>query len=125
MKHILLIFSLLISIAGYSQESGWKELNDFHTLVTQLLHPVESGNMEPLKKNSQQLLDKAIAWQKSTVPAADQSPQIAGQLKELVGSCEKLNDAVIQKKSNKDLSSLAMATHMNFHMILNSLKEKH
>jgi hypothetical protein len=124
MKPILIFISLFICIASRSQTRSWKEMDDFHVLVSQILHPVETGNLEPLKKNSQLLLDDAVLWQKSPVPPADMSPEIAGQLKELVGSCEKLNDAVKQKKSNKEISSLAMSTHMKFHMILNSLKEK-
>ncbi len=125
MRRIFILLSFFISITAKTQDGSWKELNDFHALVTEVLHPVEGGNLEPLKKNSQLLLDKAILWQKSHVPSLYQSAQISGQLKELVSDCEKLNDAVKLKRSNKELSSVAMSTHTEFHKILNSPKEKH
>jgi hypothetical protein len=125
MKRIIILLSLLISLATKSQQTNWKELNDFHSMVSEVLHPVEADNLEPIKKKSQLFLDKAVTWQRSTVPAADQYPQIEADLKKLVGECSRLNDAVKNKSSDKNIKNVAMETHMTFHSILSSIKEKH
>ena len=121
---ITLLICLFISSTCIGQNTAWKEMDDFHEMVSKLLHPVESGNLQPLKTNSQSLLDKAKAWQASPAPSAFRYPQLKTDLDTLVAACTNLNDAVKIKKSNKEIKNLAMQTHMIFHSILSSMENR-
>ena len=123
MKLITLFAAVLISLASFGQSANWKEMDDFHAMVSKALHPAEGGNLQPVKENSSSLLDKAKAWQASSAPAAFQYPKLKDDLGNLVASCSKLDDAVKTKKSNKTIKDLAMQTHTAFHTILSATEK--
>jgi len=124
MKLMALFTALVISLSSTGQSGTWKEMNDFHDMVSKVLHPVESGNLQPLKNNSNDLLDKARKWQNAPAPGAYQYPQLKTDLEKLVADCTNLNEAVKAKKSNKEIKQLAMQTHNHFHVILSAAENK-
>ena len=107
-----------------AQNGTWKEMDDFHEMVSKNLHPAEAGNLQPLKNNSEALLDKAKKWQLAAVPAEYNYAGIKNDLDTLVMKCTKINDAVKSKKSNKELKTLAMQLHTSFHKILDATEKK-
>ena len=66
-------------------------------------HPAEENNLEPLKKNSADLLAKAQAWQNSTVPAGFKADVTKPILKRLVKQCKLVNKSVKAGKSDAEL----------------------
>jgi hypothetical protein len=124
MKPTSIFIALLITISFFGQQPAWKELNDFHEMVSKVLHPVESGNLQPLKKNSAGLLEKALEWKNSTAPVPYQYPAMKADMDKLITDCTKLNDAVKAKKNKAMLKQLAMQTHDQFHAILSAAEAK-
>ncbi len=45
-------------------------MEDFHTVMSKSYHPVEEGNLQPVKDNVNALVQKALAWQASAIPSA-------------------------------------------------------
>jgi hypothetical protein len=118
MKKILLMASLLFSLAGWSQQKDWKEYRGFYDLVQLILHPAEYGDLKAVKDSSALLLDRAIAWQSSPVPARyKKGEQIRKGLNELMALCRELHEAVVQKKDDETISLLAIKTHNKFHAV--------
>lgn len=118
MKKVLLITSLLLSLAGWSQQKEWKEHRDFYDLVQLILHPAEYGELKAVKDSSSCLLEKAVAWQAAPVPSRyKKSEQIKKGLIELTALCRDLHEAVIQKKDDETISLLAIKTHNKFHAV--------
>ena len=61
-KWSLLIFSVCLSLYTYAQQHAWKEMDRFDEQVDIILHPVETGNLHPVKANSAALLVNAKHW---------------------------------------------------------------
>ena len=44
------------------EKSDWKEMQNFHSLISATFHPSEEGNLKPLKAKSDSLLLAAKTW---------------------------------------------------------------
>jgi hypothetical protein len=95
----------------------------FDEQVDTVLHPVEMGNLRPVKANSAALLTNAKHWQSSTIPADCNYPALKTDLEELVKKCQDLDEAVRLKKGNAEIKRLAMQVHDKFHQILHAVKK--
>jgi hypothetical protein len=114
----MLATTLLLISTARAQKIDWKEMDTFHTLSNQTLHPALAGNFQPVKQNSELLLADAINWQKSKAPTGYDTPQIKADIDKLVKQCIDLNNAVKTSKSDDDIRSLADITHKTFHVLL-------
>ena len=88
---------LLIAFAQAQEKKSWKEMDDFHTVMSETFHPAEEGKLGPIKKRSQEMVDKAVAWQKSTAPEGYDKKAVKGSLKKLVQGTKELNKLVKAK----------------------------
>ena len=48
------------------EKAKWTEKDAFHEVMSKTFHPAEEGKFEPIKARSGEMLEKAIAWKKST-----------------------------------------------------------
>jgi hypothetical protein len=114
---LMIIFSWLV-LPVFSQEAKWKEMEDFHAVMSITFHPAEEDNLAPVKKNAAELLTRAKAWQKAEAPAGYNGTVTQPILKQLVRQCKLINAAV--KKNNKtdaDLKIMITRAHDIFHEI--------
>jgi hypothetical protein len=132
MKTSIKIFAttLLFFVATFTNAQtkiDWKEKSDFHAVMSQTFHPVEEGNFAPIKARSQELLDKAKAWKKSSIPADfAQIKGIKTSLKQLVSGAKLLNKQVKGNASDEVIKKELTALHDVFHTIVGLCKgEKH
>jgi hypothetical protein len=116
-KIILFAAAAMLSLASFAQQAEWKQMTDFHGVMSKTFHPAEEGNLKPTKANAAELVSKAKSWQSSTVPAGYDAKLAAPILKKLVESCSALEAGVKAKKSDKELTTLITAAHENFHEI--------
>ena len=119
MKHTLFaaIFLLIASVL-FAQKKEWKQMEDFHTIMAKSYHPVEEGNLQPVKDNVDALVQKAQAWQASAIPSGYNTKQVKPVLDKLVRECQAVKVAVVQNKNNADLKKLITAAHKTFHEIM-------
>lgn len=119
----LLILSLLplFTVLSFAQKQDWKEKQAFHELVSETLHPTETGNFMPLKNKSADLLAKAEEWQKSQAPAGNEYPELKTDLEKLVKACRDIDGAVKSKKDKTELRKLATVAHNSYHRIVHAL----
>ncbi len=116
--------ALWLSVMCMAQSQSWKQFNEFHSLVVDILHPAITGNVKPVKDSSQVLVAKAKAWQASQVPKDVNADVFKVHVAELVTKCTALNDAVKAKKPKSQLKTLANNVHENFHALLSACKLK-
>jgi len=128
----LFIASFALIALGHAQEkkdqttAGWKEMNDFHVVMSETFHPAEEGHFEPIKKRSQEMADKALAWQKSTAPEGYDKKKVDASLKKLVQGTKELNGMVKAKSSDKAIKDKLSGLHDVFHEIMEKCgKEDH
>ncbi len=121
MKKVLLV--LLVSFGSLLQmhaqeKKNWVEMHQFHAVMGKSFHPAEEGNLQPLKDNAAQLLEKAEAWQKSVVPQGYNKAVTAPILKDLVAQCKVVKKAVADKKTDEELTKQIIKAHDIFHEIM-------
>ncbi|MES2382847.1 MAG: hypothetical protein V4538_17500 [Bacteroidota bacterium] len=132
MKKIIVLLLSLISFSTINKAQSlmekWPELKAFHSVMSQTFHPSEEGNLQPIKERSAELLEKANALSKSTIPADYKNEKISNAVKRLAIGAEKLNTAIKDKKiSDAEITQALTKLHDVFHEIIGLCKneEKH
>src|ERR1700712_5532840 len=119
MKHNLIaIICLLAATTLYAQEKEWKQMEDFHGIISKTYHPAEEGNLQPVKDKADSLVLRAIAWQASAVPAGYNAKTVKPKLDKLIIECKAVKTAITQKKNDETLKKLITAVHTTFHGIM-------
>ncbi len=129
MKKVLLFsVAAVLSIASYAQQAEWKQMTEFHGVMSKTFHPAEDGNLKPTKENAAALVEKAKTWEASVVPAGYDAKAAKPILKKLVENCTAVEVGVKAKKSDKELVALMTIAHDTFHEFAEKCKpgtEKH
>ncbi len=127
MKKILLsIMVLAATILGANAQEKWKELDDFHEVMSKTFHPSEEGKLEPIRARSQEMMEKAVAWKKSTAPAGFDQKAVKTNLKDLVKGTKEINEMVKNKATDSELKEKLAKLHDVFHGIVEKCeKEEH
>jgi hypothetical protein len=122
----LLLTALVLVTSVNAQSKKWKEMDEFHTVMSETFHPAEEGKLEPIKARSQEMVDKAMAWVRSTAPEGYDKKPINVSLKELLRGSKELNALVKANASDKDITDKLNKLHDLFHTIMEKCeKEKH
>lgn len=127
MKKLLFpIITVLLSVSSFAQKAEWKEMTDFHTIMSSTFHPAEENKLQPLKENASSLVTKAKAWETSAVPAGFNVSVTKPILKKLVKQCKEIEKSVKKNKSDAALKTMITAAHDTFHEIMEKCRdEKH
>ena len=123
MKKILLLLIGVFVFAGFSalnaqKKAKWPEMETFHKVMSTTFHPAEEGKFEPIRTRSQEMLDKANAWKKSTLPEGYTKEKTAPLLKDLVKGSKKLHKMVKKNASDKEIFEQLNALHDVFHGLM-------
>jgi hypothetical protein len=123
MKRTLSLLIAFTVFGGFntalSQEKAkWKEMEAFHEIMAKTFHPAEEGKLEPIKVRSQEMLEKAIAWQNSTAPEGYNQKAVKKSLKELVKGAKEINSLVKEKAADDVLKAKLSRLHDVFHEIM-------
>lgn len=128
MKKLLVMLTMaMVSAIAFAQSkpSDWAELKAFHGVMSQTFHPAEEGKLEPVKNRSGEMVEKAVAWQKSTPPAEFNKPEIKKELKNLVKGSKELDKMVKKNAADADLTKKITDLHDVFHNIVGLCKDEH
>jgi hypothetical protein len=129
MKKFACLLVASFAMMGFLQaqeKKSWKEMNDFHTVMSETFHPAEEGHLDPIKKRSQEMVAKAVAWQKSTAPEGYDKTKVDVSLKRLVQGTKELHSLVKGKSSDKMITDKLSSLHDIFHEIMEKCqKEEH
>ena len=121
---ILSIFFAFLSQVSYAQEKvTWKEMYDFHDVMSLTFHSAEAGKLQPLREKADLLLEKAKAWKASAAPQGYNPAKTADTLKRLVKQCKAIKKSVKAKKSDAELTVMITAAHDIFHEIMEKCRE--
>lgn len=109
---------LLTGIVCHAQKAEWKEMHDFHAIMSATFHPSEENNLQPLRDSAGVLVDKARAWQKSATPQGYDKNVTQPIIKRLVAECEAIKAAVKRNKPDAELKPMIAKAHDTFHEIM-------
>ena len=118
----VILFSFCFGTAQ-TKAPEWKELKQFHALMSASFHPAEEGNFAPLKQNSDSLVIAAVIWSKSTIPADYKPTETKETLEQLTVKCKQVQKAVKENKDDAALKKLISEAHDVFHKIVEVCKK--
>lgn len=119
----IVLAAWLPAFAQAQQKASWKEMHDFHDVISTTFHPAEEGNLAPVREKAGLLVERAEAWKKSAVPAGYNPAKTADTLKRLVKQCKAVRKAVKKGKSDAELTVAITTTHDIFHEIMEKCRE--
>ena len=114
----LVLFLILNAGAVQAQTTfdKWTALKDFHEVMSETFHPMEDGNLEPIKSRSLEMSEKAALLNKD-IPAEFNTPGITDAAKRLEEGCKAMNDMVTNKASDEEIKKSLTSMHDVFHEI--------
>jgi predicted HAD superfamily Cof-like phosphohydrolase len=121
---VVVAFGTLVA-AAQTKPNDWKELKDFHDVMSQTFHPAEEGKLDPLKQRSGEIVEKATTWQNSVPPPEFNKPEIKKSLKTLVKGSKSLDKMVKKGEPDADLTKKLTELHDVFHEIVGLCKDGH
>jgi hypothetical protein len=124
-----LISTLLVMFAFFTaiqaqEKKQWKEMHDFHGVMSSTFHPAEDGNLQPIRTKSQEMVEKAEAWKKSEAPEGYDKKAVKGTLKKLVAGSREIDKLVKANATDKELTDKLTALHDVFHEIMEKCRKK-
>lgn len=122
-KLFILTGCMLAAIISHAQKTEWKEMHDFHAIMSVTFHPSEENNLKPLRDSCAVLVLKAQAWQKSAVPQGYNKETTGPILKRLVAECEAIKAAVKRNKPDAELKPMIAKAHDTFHEIMEKCRD--
>lgn len=124
MKPVLVFLSFFLTVSVMAQSKSWKEMHDFHGVMSATFHPAEENDLKPVKDNAASLTAKAKIWAASAVPQGYNATTAKPILKKLVAKCGELEAAVKAGKADADLKKLITEAHDIFHEIMEKCRDK-
>ena len=123
---VLAVFFMMNIVTAQSMSEKRTAIKAFHGVMSQTFHPAEEGNLEPIKKRSQEMVEKAAALSTSDIPAEYKTKAILASIEKLQINTKELHKMVSDKFSDADLLKKLSLTHDIFHEIMGLCSaEKH
>ncbi len=126
-KIILTVAILSIMVAFYIYQNNkveWLEKDEYHKVMSQTFHPAEDGNLDPIRKRSGEMVEKAIKWQQSNIPAEFKNTMdIKDNLNKLVNGSLQLDVKIKANAPDTTIKADLTGLHEVFHDIVGMCKK--
>ncbi len=124
MKHfnaftaIVLFFVASTMFAQPVATKNWTEMNNFHEVMSRVFHPVEEGNLIPIKTWSETLVQKAEQLTLQPIPTEFNNAKILESIAKLQVKTKGVHKLVTDKASDAAITKALTQAHDNFHEIV-------
>jgi hypothetical protein len=121
---LLFIASLFFATTMNAQDKkqvkadNWPQKTAFHTVMSETFHPAESGNLDPIKKRSEELVKAAEAWMNSNPPADIEKPELRTKIRLLYRGSVELNNLIKNGGKDEEIKASLSKLHDLFHEIV-------
>ena len=120
---LLICTAFVVANQAHAQKAKWQEMEAFHDVMSNTFHPAEEGKLEPIRKRSAEMLEKAIAWKNSAAPEGYDKNAVKETLNKLVKGTKELNKMVKQNASDNELKEELSELHDVFHEIMDKCRK--
>lgn len=117
-------FFVASTLSAQSTFEKWPAIKTFHGVMSETFHPAEEGDLNPIKKRSSEMVQKADALSKEAIPAEFKTKAILGSIKKLQIGSKKLDQLVKAKGSDEATLKSLTALHDVFHEIVGLCSEE-
>jgi hypothetical protein len=128
LKSVIIIILMLVAsgITSAQNKTEWKEMVEFHKVMSQTFHPAEEGNFLPIRERSGEMFEKAIAWKTSIIPAEYSNIKgIKKNLKQLVKKSSELERKIKANGTDEIILADLTVLHDIFHNIVGLCNDEH
>ncbi|GHM98686.1 hypothetical protein WSM22_01760 [Cytophagales bacterium WSM2-2] len=81
-------------------------------------HPLDSGNVAPVKKLASQMADEAASWAAATLPEKVNNDEMKGKLEKLKTDTRALADEIAKGATDESIKQKLTELHEQFHKIM-------
>lgn len=106
------------SVSAQTITERWPEIKAYHEVISKSFHSSEEGNLNPIKLNSELLVERAEALAVENMPEEYRSPKLIESIVVLKKDTKKVNDLVQRKASDDEITKALAALHDTFHKIV-------
>ncbi|WP_041263992.1 hypothetical protein [Bernardetia litoralis] len=128
MKHLfssLALVFIFVAFSSFNQTDVWEELEAFHQAIALTFHPAEDGDFEPVKNDSDELVEAAQKLLTAKLPVyfeksknQDLKNDLQTTLQKLVKQSKELHTLVESKKAtDEELVTELNNLHSTYHHI--------
>jgi len=121
---VIVTFFAFNCVSAQSITEKWKQMHDYHELLSKTFHPAEEGNFEPIKKASEDLVLKAEALDFKTMPEDLRTNKVEETIALLKKQTKTVNDLVQRKAPNAEIMRAFENLHDIFHRIVEICEKK-
>lgn len=123
---VLAVLFVTSNLSAQKISDKWPAIKAYHGVMSQTFHPSEEGNLDPIKKRSMEMVEKAEALLKSDIPAEYRTNAILASAERLQIDSKALHKMVVAKASDADITKKLSKLHDTFHEIVGlCTAEKH
>ena len=101
----------------------WSELKTFHGVMSQTFHPSEEGDLNPIKKRSAEMVEKANDLAKSKIPAEFNKKEVINAVSKLSKDSQKIHKLIQNKGKDDAIKKSLLDLHDTFHLIVEKCTE--
>ncbi|HSO76738.1 MAG TPA: DUF2911 domain-containing protein [Blastocatellia bacterium] len=110
---------LPVATTASAEDTGkWSELSLFHDVMSQTFHPMEEGELKPIRSRAGEMAEKAKKWADSKPPTIYDNPEIKSNLTKLADESKALAALVSSKAGDTQIKASLTALHDRFHAIV-------
>jgi len=102
----------------------WETLDEFHNIMAATFHPMEEGDLQPIKSRSRELAAEAKRLAKGRIPARFDETSVQDNLKALRKDSAALHKLVKNGGSDEAITKGLNALHEVFHRIVGACMEE-
>ena len=97
---------------------SWKELKEFHEVMSGTFHPSEENDLRPIKSRATEMKEKSLALTKNDIPKEFNTDKIKASVRKLQDECAVMEKMVNNKSSDKEITKYLAQVHDTFHEIV-------
>lgn len=104
-KIVITAFFLIVfhSISAQPIFEKWVTVKEFNDVLSQTFQPAQTGNFEPIKLRSEELMNKAADLLKLDIPAEFRTKTILSSAEKLQIKSKKLHQLIISKATDAEV----------------------
>ena len=95
----------------------WTPMENYHFVMAETFHPMEEGDLEPIKSRVNELVKAAKTWAESEIPARYNTEAIRTQLNKLNVESAQMEE-IVRKGTDEEIITALTDLHDTFHAMM-------
>lgn len=116
-------FQPAVTTASAEDGDRWNELSEFHDVMSATFHPMEEGDLKPIRTRAAEMAAKAKQWADSTPPKIYARAEIKKNVAKLAQESKALAGLVASNAGDAQLKESLNALHDRYHEIAGQCRD--